>query len=369
MIDDNQPDPLADLRTRIDSVDDKLVRLLNERAEISLAVGRIKADSDEQVFKPFREHELIEKLTGRNVGPLPERHLRAIYREILSSSRRLQRPERVVYLGPLGTFSYFAAIAHLGRSAELDPRANFTEIFQAVADGDAELGIVPIENSVQGTVVQVVDLFMQFPVYIQAELYHRVSHGLMSRCSDLSEVTEIYSHQQPLEQCRGWLHSHFPKTPRRGVGSTAEAAQIVADGPKTAACIGNIRLAKMFGLNVLAERIEDFPDNWTRFLVIGPQPPAGNGNRDKTSILFTASDSPGSLASVLNTLAGRGINMTKLESRPFKGEKWKYVFFADLDCDLTAEDYQALLDDLRRQCQTLRVLGSYPAGNQNASEG
>ncbi|HBE93884.1 MAG TPA: chorismate mutase, partial [Desulfovibrio sp.] len=217
---------LLQLRKNIDSLDDQILDLLNQRAAISVAVGRTKADSVETVFKPFREKEVLDRLIAHNAGPLPENHLRAIYREIMSSSRRLQRPERVVYLGPEGTFSYFAGLEYMGRSAELSPRATFEDIFRAVSDGEAELGVIPLENSLQGTVGQVVDLFMLFPVFIHAELFSRITHCLMGKAGTVAEVREIHSHPQPLDQCAHWLKNNMPGRVLVPEGSTAAAAAV-----------------------------------------------------------------------------------------------------------------------------------------------
>ena len=353
---------LSDLRTRIDTIDRQMLELLNRRAEISLGVGRAKADnSDEQIFKPFREKELLEKLANLNTGPLPESHLRSIYTEILSSSRRLQRPERLVYLGPEGTFSYFAALENLGHSADLMPKNNFEEIFRAVHDGEAELGLIPLENSLQGTVGQNLDLFKQYPVYIQAEVYYRISHGLLSKEKTLGAIKRVYSHSQPLGQCGNWLKTNLPYSEKIPAASTASAVRRVADKPEGSAAIGNVKLAELYDMNILADRLEDAADNWTRFLVIG-RTPAKEGISDKTSLLFTTPDKPGALVEVLNTLAMNNINLTKLESRPAVGEKWKYVFFADLECDLSSEGNEDVITQLTKICNTFRILGSYPAG-------
>jgi len=276
----------------------------------------------------------------------------------MSSSRHLQRPERVVFLGPEGTFSYFAAIEHMGSAANLTPKSNFEGIFRAVAEEGAELGVIPLENSIEGTVGQVVDLLMRYKVYIQAEVYSRISHALISQAERLEDIEIIYSHPQPLGQCRDWLRTHLPNVPTVAMESTAEAGRLVAK-KKNAAVVGHIKLADMYGMHVLAQSIEDMPDNWTRFLIIGAAP-SKEDKREKTSILFTLPNRPGALARVLTTFAHQGINMTKLESRPFKGEKWKYVFFADLACDLGGDRYEDVLEDIREQCHTLRVLGTYP---------
>jgi chorismate mutase/prephenate dehydratase len=354
----NIPD-LNDLRQNIDSIDKQIVDLLNMRAQQSLGVGRYKASKGEAIYKPFREQEVMNKIAESSPGPLPDKHLRTIYREIMSSSRHLQRPERVVYLGPEGTFSYFAATEHMGSAAELTPKNNFEEIFRAVAEEGAEMGVIPLENSIEGTVGQVVDLFMKYKVYIQAEVFSRISHNLISNATSLEDVEVIYSHPQPLGQCREWLQSNLRDVPTIPMESTAEAAEVVA-GKKAAAVVGHKKLADLYGMNVLADSIEDAPDNWTRFLIIGSAP-SQEERRDKTTLLFTLPDRPGALARVLTTLAHQSINMTKLESRPFKGEKWKYVFFVDLECDFGGDRYEDVLEDIREQCHTLRVLGSYPS--------
>ncbi|EFL50558.1 chorismate mutase [Solidesulfovibrio fructosivorans JJ]] len=359
---------LLELRNGIDAVDGQILTLLNKRAGLSLEVGRRKAGRQSAVFKPFREQEVMERLAAKNPGPLPVPHLLAIYREILSSSRRLQRPERVAYLGPEGTFSHFAAMAALGHSPDFLPQTTIGDVFEAVADRRADLGVVPLENSLQGTVGQSLDHFQRHEVFIQAEISCRVSHALLSTAGDIERIETVYSHPQPLAQCAAWLKTHLPGARIIPTDSTAAAALRLAGEP-TAASIGHVRLAAMHGLNILASPIEDMPDNWTRFFIIGPED-TKQQTRDKTSVLFTVPNKPGSLYQVLSHLAGEGINLTKLESRPIRGEKWQYVFFADLQCDLTREEYKKLLATLREQTLSLRILGCYPVGRQvNLADG
>lgn len=353
-------DRLAVLRAEIDSVDLAVLDLLTRRARCSLEVGRIKAGTRDMIFKPFREKEVMDKLLAASDGTLPEKHLRAIYREIFSSSRRLQRPQQVAYLGPEGTFSYFAGVEFLGHNADYLPKPSFEEVFAAVSAGEAELGIIPLENSLHGTVGQSLDLFMRHAVYIQSEIFCKISHCCLGKAERLADVKTVYSHPQPLAQCSGWLKANLPSAKVVPVESTAAAAARVAEDP-SAVALGHQALSAMFGLGILAAGIEDLPDNWTRFVVIGPDP-ADAGRRDKTSLLFTLPDKPGSLAAVLNVLAARGINLKKLESRPMRGEKWKYVFFVDVEADLGRDEYGVALRELGESCHTLRVLGSYPAG-------
>ena len=357
---ENNNDRFANIRIKIDKTDKQLLALLNERAKLSIEVGELKAESDDSVFKAAREKELLEILANTNPGPLPEEHLLSIYREIISSSRRLQQPREVAYLGPEGTFSYFAGVEYLGKSMEFRPRNNFNDVFHAVAAKEAELGIVPLENSLQGSVGQCLDLFLKYNLFIQSEVFCKISHSLLSNEPSLASIDTIYSHHQPLEQCATWLRTHLPDARVVPTESTAAAAtQIV--GMKKCAAIGHIKLSDMLGLGVLSRNIEDLPDNWTRFVIIGRSLPKGD-THDKTSLVFTLPDKAGALVAVLNLLANRGVNMKKLESRPMRSEKWQYVFFADVECDLLKEDFADLVKELFLCCHTLRVLGSYPSG-------
>ncbi|MGE4299161.1 MAG: prephenate dehydratase [Desulfovibrionaceae bacterium] len=358
---------MVDIRDAIDATDQEIIGLLNRRASLSLEVGRLKAGARDVIFKPFREKEVMQKLLARSTGDLPPEHLRAIYREIFSSSRALQRPQKVAYLGPEGTFSYFAGVEFLGHTVDFVPTQDIHGVFQAVVNREVELGVIPLENSLQGTVGQSLDLFLRFDAYIQSEIFCRISHCLLGKVTSLSEVKTVYSHPQPLAQCGGWLRTHLPSAAIVPTESTAAAARRVAEeaeaggGRTTSVAIGHRSLAAMMGLGVLARGIEDLPDNWTRFVIIGPTP-ADQKARDKTSILFSVPDKPGSLANILAVFASADINMKKLESRPMLGEKWKYVFFVDVECDLGQEQYKRALDELANNCHSLRILGSYPAG-------
>ncbi|MBR4741817.1 MAG: prephenate dehydratase [Desulfovibrio sp.] len=358
---------LRSVRESIDKVDSELLRLLNERATLSCEVGRIKNDAAGPIFKPLRETEVLNALVVKNPGPLPEEHLRSIWREILSSSRALQRPQDVAYLGPEGTFSFFAGLEYLGHAAIFHPCRDIAEIFEMVDTGSCALGVVPLENSLQGTVGVSFDLFLKYQVVIQAELFSRISHCFLSCSEDFSSIRNIYSHPQPLAQCSTWLRVHLPGAALIPVESTAAAARRACE-EKDAAAIGHRGLATMLGLNILAKRIEDEPGNWTRFVIIAsqkgqeqvkPKEPAG-----KTSLLFTLHDKPGALSAVLNCFAENNINMRKLESRPLRGQTWKYVFFADVETDLCAPEYGNLIETLAELCNTFRILGSYVTGPQ-----
>ncbi|WP_028575728.1 prephenate dehydratase [Desulfonatronovibrio hydrogenovorans] len=358
----DQEQSLKEIRTRISNLDEKILQLLNRRAALSLQVGQIKSQARDSIFKPFREKEVLNGLAGKNQGPLPDEHLRAIYREIFSSSRSLQQKQRVAYLGPEGTFSYFAGVEYLGQSADFFPKDNLEDVFRAVDAREAELGIIPLENSLQGSVGQSLDLFLKFEVFIHAEIFCRISHALLSRESDLAAINKVYSHPQALQQCSIWLRANLPGIPVIPDESTAQAARRAAK-EKGAAALGHRDLARIFHLNLLEQGLEDTPDNWTRFLVISSLPPE-TGNKEKTSLLFTVTDKPGSLVTALQVLSRKGINMKKLESRPMRLEKWRYVFFTDVECDLTSEEYREVLTELESSCHFLRILGSYPHGPQ-----
>ncbi len=370
---DNINERLKEIRQEIDLVDSELLQILNKRATLSLEVGRIKAQDGGTIFKPAREREVLERLAKNNNGPLPHAHVRSIWREIFSSSRALQRPQKVAYLGPEGTFSYFAGMEYLGQSVELKPHANFHDIFYAVHGGECELGVVPLENSLQGTVGQCFDLFYNFEVSIQAELFLRINHALLSKASAFTEIKRIYSHPQPLAQCDVWLRANLPQAELVPVESTSAAARHAASDEHSAA-IGHSALSDMFSLNILAGSIENSVDNWTRFVIISKadmdkkmalpeHSSVAESGHKKTSLIFTLIDKPGSLSSMLGALAKSGINMRKLESRPLRlssGECWRYVFFADVEDDITQEKHKELVQTLRELCNSFRVLGAYP---------
>ncbi len=356
----NKQRQLEHLRRKIDSIDQELIALLDRRAACSLQVGHIKQTDKDLIYKPLREQEVLKKLAETKKSHLPTEHLQTIYREILSSSRQLQRPQQVAYLGPEGTFSYFAGVQALGHSGHFIPQANLNHVFEAVTTGKAELGVVPLENSLHGTVGQSLDLFLQHELYILSELFCKVSHVVLSKTTQLAEVQTVYSHPQPLAQCGRWLRSAVPTARLIPTESTAAAAMRASEEP-FAAAIGHRKLAPLFDLDILAEAVEEHPDNWTRFVIIGRTPPT-LGSQNKTSILFTLPDKAGALAKVLSIIATADINMKKLESRPMRGEKWQYVFFADLECRLEQAAYAKAIGQVKEYCHTMRILGSYPQG-------
>lgn len=349
----------SDLRTQIDDADAQILEMLNRRARLSLEVGRLKARMGIPVFRPKREEALLQRLVDANDGPMRDEHLTAVYREILSASRDLQRTLHVAYLGPEGTFSSVACLEYFGHSIAAEAMPALADVFNAVERRDCEFGIVPLENSLCGTVGDTLDLFAAHDVHIEAEWISRIKLSLLSKETSLADIRTVYSHSQPLGQCAAWLRANAPSAKQVSVESTAAAARRAAREKGTAA-VGHAALAERLDLSVLATGIEDCVDNKTRFFIIGPGPYKDEGkSTGKSSIVFALADKPGSLASVLGALASAGLNMSKLESRPMRGEQWKYLFFADLDCDINASP--EVLAAMREHCLRLRVLGAYAA--------
>ncbi len=358
---------LAELRRQIDDVDARLLELLNRRAGLSLAVGQAKRQVSGKVFDPAREARLLEGLAERNQGPLKTEHIISIWRAVLSASRSLQKPCTVAYLGPEGTFSYFAAMDFLGESMTFVPCRDFNEIFRGVSLGRFDAGVIPLENSIHGTITQSFDLFSQYEVNIQAEFFSRISNSLLSREKELEKIKTVYSHAQPLGQCASWLRAHLPGARLVSVESTAAAAW-KASREDGAAAIGHRSMAEKLNMSSLADDIQDDTANWTRFVLVrAGEIPAGSrheaeSEKFKSSLLFTVKNRAGTLSDVLNVFSAHKVNMTKLESRPLKGKCWDYVFFADVECDLAAAARADLISDLAACCTSLRVLGCYPEG-------
>lgn len=358
---------LDKLREQIDEVDRQLLELLNRRANLSLAVGQAKRQVSGRVFDPAREARLLERLASLNQGPLKAEHVTAVWRAILSASRSLQKAAAVAYLGPEGTFSYFAARDFLGESMTFVPCHDFNEIFRGVSLGEYDAGVIPLENSIHGTITQSFDLFSQYEVNIQAEFFSRIANSLLSRETSLESIKTVYSHAQPLGQCASWLRAHLPSARLVSVESSAAAAW-KASREEGAASIGHRSMAEKLGMRALADNIQDDTANWTRFVLIRPgaSPVRADHEKEqerfKSSLLFTVPNRAGTLSTVLNTFSAHKVNMTKLDSRPMKGSCWDYVFFADVECDLSSAGRRALIEDLDACCNSVRVLGCYPEG-------
>jgi len=349
---------IAQIRREIDTVDEGILDLLNRRAELVIEIGRIKSGESLDYHVPNREREIYERLTTLNRGPFPSDAVRNVFREIISASLSLESPLKVAFLGPKATFSHLAAMQQFGLAAELIPQKSIPAVFEEVEKGRALYGVVPVENSTEGVVSHTLDMFMESRLSINAEILLEVSHYLLSRTGRIEDIRKVYSHPQPLAQCRKWLEENLPNVPLVDVASTTLAAQIVSED-YAAAAIASQYAAQLYDLKIVRERIEDQVNNVTRFLVIGKKITDPTGD-DKTSLMFAVKDEPGILYRMLEPFARRGINLCKIESRPMKRKAWEYVFFLDLLGHVTEPAVSEAVDELKGYCQFVKILGSYP---------
>ncbi|MEK6545441.1 MAG: prephenate dehydratase [Nitrospinota bacterium] len=346
------------LRKKIDRIDKDILKLLNIRAEIAILIGEEKSRVKSNFHVPDREREIIEHLTRINRGPFPNDSLKSVYREILSATLSLERPLTISYLGPEATFTHLAAINQFGSSAVYVPMDRLDIIFSEVEAGRTDYGVVPIENSMEGVVTYTLDLFMDSNVNICGEILLEINHYLMSNCKNIRDIKKIYSHPQPLAQCRLWLEKNLPGISYHDAPSTAKAAKMAA-GEKKAAAIASEAAAGLYGLNILAKKIEDNRDNYTRFLIIGKTKRKKSGN-DKTSILVSIKDRVGALSHLLDPFAKNKINLTKIESRPLRKRAWEYVFYIDFEGHIEDKGVMRTIEKLKKEVLFLKTLGSYP---------
>lgn len=349
---------LETLREAIDQADRELLVLLNRRMELAGRVGRIKAEQGLLLFDPSREEAILDRLTKANSGPIPEESLRAIYREIFSASRLLQYDLHVAYLGPEWTYSHLAALSLFGHSSRYLPAPTLEDVFDDLLKGKAHIAVVPIANSLQGGVGHTLDLLYGRDVRVVGECYLEIAHYLCSNSGTMEALRRLYGHPQALEQCRRWILENLRHVEIFECSSTAQAARLAATDA-SAAAICNLYAALQYGLQILAERIEDHPENTTRFFVLGNHLNSPTGN-DKTSIMFAIPDQPGALHAALEGFALFRVNMTRIESRPNRIFPWQYLFFADLEGHGDDEPIASALEHLRNQTTFLKLLGSYP---------
>lgn len=352
------------IRVEIDALDNDLITLLNRRASLAQRIGQVKAESGQRAYAPDRERRLLERLAQRNPGPLPPDSLRLIYKEIISASLSLEAPLDVAFLGPEATFTHDATKRHFGLSARLHPRRTIPDVFNDVQQGRCEYGVVPIENSTEGVVTHTLDMFTNSELLICAEVLMEVSHHLLTRSGNMGTITKVYSHPQALAQCRGWLSSNLPGIPMVDVSSTARAAQLASEDPGAAAVASDMA-ASMYSLQVAASNLEDLRGNMTRFLVIGRDEPAPSGS-DRTSIMFSLKNAPGVLYQALGAFAESSLNLSRIESRPSRQQAWEYQFFVDLVGHKSEPELNQAIDNLRKICVFMKVLGSYPQGRPGA---
>ena len=352
---------LDELRKKIDELDNQLVKLLNERARVVVDIGKLKNKTDKPVYAPDREKDVFVRIIKANEGPLPDRCLTAIWRELMSGSFVLERPLRIGYLGPAGSFSHNAAMLKFGQSVEYEPLADITSIFDEVSKGHCDLGLAPVENTMGGGVIETLDALIDSDVKVCAEVLMAIHHNLLGNCS-LEQVEKIYSKPEVFVQCRSWLSSTFKEAQTIPVASTAKAAQMAAEEPKAAA-IGSSVAAELYGLRIICENIEDIANNVTRFLVISRED-AKPTDEDKTAILFSTAHKAGALSEVLDIFKRYGINLTNIESRPSRKRQWEYYFFVDFLGHRTEKHILEGLEESREHCLQLSILGSFPRATE-----
>ena len=352
---------LEKLRKQINELDHRLVQLLNERAQVVIEIGKLKNKTGKPIYSPDREKQVFTRIAEANQGPLPDRCLVAIWRELMSGSFALERPLRIGYLGPGGSFSHTAAMLKFGQSVEYEPLADIISIFDEASKGHCDLGLAPIENTTGGGVIETLDALIDSDVKICAEVLMAIHHSLLANCP-LNQIEKIYSKPEIFAQCRNWLSATFKEAQTIPVASSAKAAQLAAEEPKAAA-IGSSVAAELYGLRVICENIEDNTNNITRFLVISREDAKPTGE-DKTAILFSTAHKAGALADVLEVFKRYNINLTNIESRPSKKRQWEYYFFVDFVGHRTDKQVQDGLEEARKYCLQLSVLGSFPRATE-----
>jgi len=350
---------LQNLRKKIDKIDLEIIKFLNQRADLCLGIGRLKSKSKKGIYSPEREREILSIIAKLNNGPLNNEALEAVYREIMSGSLSLEKPLKIAYLGPPATFTNFAAIKKFGSQVVYLPCNTITDIFTEVERQNADYGVVPIENSIEGAVSHTLDMFVDSDLKICSEITLEISHNLLSNYPK-SRIKKVYSNPQVFGQCRIWLETNLPAVELVEVTSTTKAAQI-CEHTRDSACIASILAAKQYSLKVVAKDIEDNPRNITRFLVIGQEDVPKTKNT-KTLIMFSIKDRVGALHDMLVPFKKYKINLTKIESRPSKKKAWDYYFFVDLAGHRLDNNVKKALNELEDKCKYLKILGSYPVG-------
>jgi chorismate mutase/prephenate dehydratase len=356
---------LTELRQKINELDAQIVQLLNARAAAVVEIGRLKRESGAAVFAADREREVLNRVAGLSQGPLSRDSLLAIYRELMSASFALQRAPRVGYLGPAGSYSHEAAMAKFGSSIEYEPLVDIRGVFAEMANGRVDYGIVPVENTTGGAVMDTLDAFVEHDVRICSEMHRAIRHNLLANCEQ-DQIEVVYSKPEAFAQCQQWLSETGLARKISPAPSTSKAAEMAA-GQKNAAAIGSALAGKLYGLKILSPRIQDNPNNTTRFFVLGGDSPGPTGN-DRTSLMFATAHQAGALVSVLLVFQKAKINMTMITSRANPKAELEYYFFTDIDGHKDDASIKSALDEARQHCHILRVLGSYPRSTQIMAE-
>ena len=356
----NNSEQLSEVRAQIDGLDQQIQDLITQRAnwaqKVRVAKGELKATVD--YYRPERESQILRRVLDRNEGPLSNEVLLRLFREIMSACLAQQEPLKVGFLGPEGTFSQQALYKHFGHSTQTLPLASIEEVFQEIESGNADFGVVPVENSGQGTIQSTLDMFLTSKLKICGEVELRVHQHLLSRTGRMEDIERVYSHPQSLAQCKAWLRANLPHAEKIPVSSNAEAARRARVADDCAAIAGETA-GYVYGLKVLAGPIEDRQDNTTRFLVIGREffTPSGH---DRTSLLVFVRDQPGALYNVLSPFAKHGVSMNRIESRPAHSGRWQYVFFIDVSGHVDDDNVSKAMSELGEYSSDIVVLGSYP---------
>jgi chorismate mutase/prephenate dehydratase len=357
---------ISSVRRCIDAIDDKVLVLLKERFDCALQIGKLKEQSDLPPWDPQRERAIYARLLEANEGKFPEKSLQSIFHEIITTCRLAQKKNEVAFLGPEGTFTHLAGVQHFGSDAHYRAAESIDDVFNEVEKGRVQHGVVPVENSTEGSVFWTLDSFMKYKVTICGELQLPIRHNLVSRSGHIEDIQAVASHAQPLAQCREWLRKNLPGIPTLPMSSTAAAAQMAAENPNIGAIVGDLAV-KTYPVQIAVPGIEDYQGNTTRFLIISNHSHASSG-KDKTSLLLGLADKPGALKEVLTILSDRGINLTKIESRPIKGKRWQYLFFMDLIGHIENPTILEGCEAVRQVCSYYEWLGSYPQAAESQVE-
>ena len=354
----DRPEDMDELRVGIDAVDEEIVRLLDRRARLARSIGEIKRAHGLDTYAPARERRVMNRVAELSEGDFPQGGLEMVFREIISCTISLEEALKVSYLGPETTFTHEAARCSFGASVDLEPQRTVAEVFARVERGEAQHGVVPVENSMEGAVTHTLDELMNSPLKICGEIYLPISQNLLSKEISLQDVKKICSHPMALAQAATWLRSELPGIGLEEVESTGEAARRASEEFGVAA-VGSALAAESYSLNLLARNIQDARANATRFIVLG-RAWAGKTGRDKTSVVFSVKDRPGVLKDALSAFDNEGINLTRIESRPSRKRAWTYVFFADFQGHPEEERVQRALADLEEHCPYVSLIGAYP---------
>jgi chorismate mutase / prephenate dehydratase len=348
---------ISEHRKAIDQLDERIVKLLNERTQHVLEIGAIKLKAREEIYAPHREGAVLQRVSRLNRGPITRESLRAIYREIMSSALSLEKSMTIAYLGPEATFTHQAAIRRFGSSLRYAPQKTIADVFTEVTKNRADYGVVPVENSTEGVVTHTLDMFVDSELKIVAQIVLPIQHCLLSK-SKREKINKLFTHPQALAQCRVWVQNHLPRAEIIETSSNARSAQLAATEQNSAAIAGALA-AERYGLHILEADLQDNSANVTRFLVLGRHcsPPTG---RDRTSVMFSIAHEVGALHRALAAFRQNRLNMTKIESRPSKKKAWEYYFFVDCDGHMNDRRVAKAIERLEAQCNFVKVLGSYP---------